>query len=115
MERNHLEKSVSEKENGIDNSRNNNHTIGMKTAISIPNELFEEVDRIARERGSSRSQVFCFAVMEYLEKLRARKLLDDLNEAYKDGELPEEKLLRKKSAEYYRQQIVREDDDDQTG
>ena len=87
----------------------------MKTAISIPDELFIEVDRIARECGSSRSQVFCLAVKEYLEKFRARKLLEDLNEAYKDKELPEEELLRKKSADYYRQKIVRGDNDGQTG
>jgi len=87
----------------------------MKTAISIPDDLFKDVDRIARESNSSRSQIFCTAVKEYLEKLRVRKLLEDLNEAYKDVESDEEKLLRKKSTEYYRQKIVRKGDDDQTG
>jgi metal-responsive CopG/Arc/MetJ family transcriptional regulator len=91
---------------GVDKGRNIFHTKSMKTAISIPDELFEEVDRIARESGSSRSQVFCLAVKEYLEKLRARKLLEDLNTAYKGEELAEEKLLRKKSVEYYQKKIL---------
>ena len=96
-------------------SINTNHTIGMKTAISIPDELFREVDRLARETHSSRSQIFCLAVREYLEKLRACKLLEDLNEAYKDVESDDDKLLRKKSVEYYHKKIVRKGSDDQTG
>jgi len=80
----------------------------MKTAISIPDDLFKEVDRVARESHSSRSQIFCKAVTEYLEKLRARKLLEKLNETYKDREDADEKRLRKKSVEYYRQKIARE-------
>jgi len=87
----------------------------MKTAISIPDDLFKEVDRIALESHSSRSQIFCIAVNEYLEKLRANKLLEDLNKAYKNGELPEEKLLRKKSAEYHHKKILGMSSDDQTG
>jgi len=87
----------------------------MKTAISIPDELFKEVDKIAHECHSSRSHIFCEAVKEYLGKLRARKLLEDLNEAYKDVEVADEKHLQKKSVEYYRRKIVRESGDDQTG
>lgn len=110
-----LLKSSSSINRGIDNSIKIFNTVGMKTAISIPDELFEEVDKIARESGSSRSKIFCLAVEEYLEKLRARKLLEELNTAYKDEELAEEKLLRKKSAEYYHQKIVREGDGDKAG
>ena len=80
----------------------------MKTAISIHDDLFKEVDRVARESHSSRSQIFCQAVTEYLEKLRAQKLFEKLNEAYKDGEDAYENRLRKKSREYYRRKIVRE-------
>lgn len=100
---------------GIDKGIKKSNTISMKTAISIPDDLFKEVDRIARESRSSRSQIFCLAVKEYLEKLRARKLLEDLDEAYKDVEFDDEKQLRKKSVEYFRQKIVSEGDDDQAG
>jgi len=84
----------------------------MKTAISIPDDLFNEVDRVARESHSSRSQIFCQAVTEYLEKHRARKLFEKLNKAYKDREDADEKRLRKKSRDYYRREITRENSGD---
>ena len=100
---------------GIDNSINNSHTYCMKTAISIPDHIFEEVDKLAQENKTSRSQIFCAAVEEYLIKIKACKLLDALNSVYADEETFEEKLLRKKSMEYFRSKIVKNKNDDQTG
>lgn len=91
------------------------HTIGMKTAISIPDDIFEEVNKIARESNHSRSHVICLAVKQYLEKKRAQKLLTDLNKAYAGEETPDEVLLRKESKEYYIRNIIEKDDDDQAG
>jgi metal-responsive CopG/Arc/MetJ family transcriptional regulator len=34
----------------------------MKTAVSIPDEVFEEADRLARRMKKSRSQLFANAV-----------------------------------------------------
>jgi metal-responsive CopG/Arc/MetJ family transcriptional regulator len=93
-------------EKGIDNGINNNHTICMKTAISIPDHIFEEVDKLAKENKTSRSQIFCAAVEEYLKKKKARKLLEVLNSAYADEETPEEKLLRAKTKEYYERKVL---------
>lgn len=41
------------------------YTNGMKTAISLPDELFEKVDRIAQRKGKSRSEVYREALTEY--------------------------------------------------
>lgn len=49
----------------------------MKTAVSIPDELFEEADRLARTTRKSRSQVFSEALREYL----ARHASDEVTEA----------------------------------
>lgn len=68
----------------------------MKTAISIPAEIFKEVEKIAKELHYSRNDVFVIAVREYIEKRRSRKLLDALNEAYSAAELPEEQRVREK-------------------
>ena len=38
----------------------------MKTAISIPDELFRKADELARRLGKSRSQVYQEALAEYL-------------------------------------------------
>jgi metal-responsive CopG/Arc/MetJ family transcriptional regulator len=99
----------------IDNSINNYHTNSMKTAISIPDHIFEEVDKLAKENRTSRSHIFCVAIEEYLKKIKAGKMLDTLNSVYASKETPEEKILRKKSKEYFGNQIVKHKNDDQTG
>lgn len=80
----------------------------MKTAISIPDDLFEAVSRIAKEENVSRSKVLVEAAREYLERRTNQKLLTALNQIYSDDELPEEKELRKRSKKYYRRRILKE-------
>lgn len=40
----------------------------MKTAISVPDELFERADETAHRLGWSRSQLFTTAMVEFLER-----------------------------------------------
>jgi len=49
----------------------------MKTAISIPDELFERAERLAERTQKSRSQLFSDALREYL----ARHAPDEVTEA----------------------------------
>ncbi len=42
------------------------YTLGMKTAVSIPNDLFEGAERLARRTRRSRSRLFSDALREYL-------------------------------------------------
>jgi len=101
---------------GIDKSMKNSHTTCMKTAISIPDHIFWEVDRFARETKSSRSHVFYVAVEEYMKKVKAKKLLEDLNAAYAEEETSEEKEFRAKAIEHFADKVLeKEDHDDQTG
>ncbi len=79
----------------------------MKTAISIPDDLFKEVERLAKEKKTSRSQVFSEAVNLYLKKIKSQKLIEELNSAYAHEETPEEKLIQKKSTDYYKNQILK--------
>ncbi len=74
----------------------------MKTAISIPDDLFKEVEKLAKEKKTSRSQVFSEAVKLYLKKIKSQKLLKELNSAYAHEETSEEKLVQIKSIEYYK-------------
>ena len=53
------------------------YTPGMKTAVSVPDDLFEQVDRLARRAGRSRSEVYSAALREYL----ARHAPDEVTEA----------------------------------
>lgn len=54
----------------------------MKTAISVPDEVFEAADELADELGVSRSELYSTAVAEYLAKHRADDVTDRLNEVY---------------------------------
>lgn len=49
----------------------------MKTAVSIPDVVFEKVERLARRAGRSRSEVFAAALAEYV----ARHAPDEVTEA----------------------------------
>jgi metal-responsive CopG/Arc/MetJ family transcriptional regulator len=55
----------------------------MKTAISIPDDVFELADEVAQELGISRSELYSNAVAEYLAKHRAADVTAKLNEVYR--------------------------------
>ena len=56
----------------------------MKTAISIPDKVFDSADELAQELGISRSELYSTAVAEYLAKHRAADITARLNEVYGD-------------------------------
>jgi len=56
----------------------------MKTAISIPDDLFESADALADELGVSRSELYARAVTEYLAKHRHADVTAKLNIVYAD-------------------------------
>lgn len=53
------------------------HTCGMKTAVSVPDDVFERAERLARREKRSRSDVYSAALREYV----ARHLPDEVAEA----------------------------------
>ena len=52
------------------------YTVGMKTAVSVPDEVFKNAERLARRSKKSRSQLFSDALREYL----ARHAPDEVTE-----------------------------------
>ncbi len=44
------------------------YTLGMKTAISLPDEVFTQAERLAKRRKLSRSERYARAVSEYLSR-----------------------------------------------
>jgi metal-responsive CopG/Arc/MetJ family transcriptional regulator len=54
----------------------------MKTAISIPDRLFNSADALARRLGLSRSRLYSTALAEFLAKHQATKITDRLNAVY---------------------------------
>jgi metal-responsive CopG/Arc/MetJ family transcriptional regulator len=56
----------------------------MKTAISVPDDVFESADELAKQLGISRSELYSTAVAEYLAKFRSEDITARLNEVYAD-------------------------------
>jgi mRNA-degrading endonuclease RelE of RelBE toxin-antitoxin system len=77
----------------------------MKVAISIPDDVFKEIDRIAKEQKTSRSRVFVSAAREYIGKREARRIVDKLDEVYSRPDSPDETARRKAMGEYQRKRI----------
>ena len=53
----------------------------MKTAVSIPDELFGKAEEFARKSGKSRSQVYREALSEYLLRRDAHLVTRAMDEA----------------------------------
>jgi metal-responsive CopG/Arc/MetJ family transcriptional regulator len=51
----------------------------MKTAISIPDEVFKKAEKLARRLGISRSQLYSQAVEKYVNKHRPEAITDAMN------------------------------------
>jgi len=56
----------------------------MKTAVSIPDELFHRADELARALGKSRSQVYREALAEYVLRRDPESLTGELNQVLAD-------------------------------
>ena len=54
----------------------------MKTAISIPDDVFAGAERLAKRTKKSRSQLFSDAVREYLARHTAEEVTEAMNRVY---------------------------------
>lgn len=57
----------------------------MKTAISIPDEIFEQAERLAQTRGWSRSELYANAVYAFVNSERFSGVRETLDSVYGDG------------------------------
>ncbi len=53
----------------------------MKTAISLPDDTYEQATRQAAELGISRSEFFARAARSYLDALASHSITQQINEA----------------------------------
>jgi metal-responsive CopG/Arc/MetJ family transcriptional regulator len=56
----------------------------VKTAISLPEPLFQRAETVAHELRISRSQLVAKAVDEFLKKYERQALIEAINRAYVD-------------------------------
>lgn len=54
----------------------------MKVAVSVPDQIFEAAERLAKQRRVPRSQIFAEALAAYVESRSAETITSELNEVY---------------------------------
>ena len=77
----------------------------VKTAISIPQPLFEQVEALTREMPISRSRLFVLAVEDFMHHYENERLLERLNAAYTDAPEPDERALLRRMRRQHRQMV----------
>lgn len=66
-----------------DESRHDwSHTTLMKTAVSLPDPLFEAAERLAERLGVSRSELYAAALESYLRSHQGEEITAALNRVY---------------------------------
>jgi metal-responsive CopG/Arc/MetJ family transcriptional regulator len=54
----------------------------MKTAVSLPDEIFRQAEATAKKLRISRSKLYATALSEYLDRKRSTSITERLNEVY---------------------------------
>ena len=60
------------------------YTAGMKTAISLPDDLFEAGERHRKRHRKSRSQLYAEALSEYLSRHAPDEVTEAMNEVLQE-------------------------------
>ena len=61
------------------------YTDNVKTAISLPDDTYDQATRRAAELGISRSEFFARAARSYLNQLAAQSLTEQIDEALRNA------------------------------
>lgn len=65
----------------------------MKTAISVPDEVFEAAERAAKKLGVSRSEFYSNAVRDFIERYGREGITQSLDNVYASSESGVDKAL----------------------
>lgn len=77
---------------------NSGYTNGVKTAISIPDPLFEAAEALAKRLGLTRSGLYSTAVAEFVEAHRGSQVQEALDAVYEVEESQVDSLLTEAQA-----------------
>jgi metal-responsive CopG/Arc/MetJ family transcriptional regulator len=77
----------------------------VKTAISIDESLFEQVNKVADALNVSRSRLFVLAVEEFIQRYENQQLLEEINQAYDDLPTAEEEQLQQGMRRHHRKLV----------
>lgn len=69
------------------------YTIGVKTAISIPDDVYQEAEITARHLGLGRSQLYTRAIKEFIERHDKERITKKLDTLYSAEGIREDQAL----------------------
>ena len=81
----------------------------MKTAISVPDLLYESIDEFIQATGISRSEFFQRAARMYLKRVSARAVAENLDRVYGEPEDPGDVAFRRSALSHLRDLLEDED------
>lgn len=74
------------------------HTLGMKVAVSIPDEVFEETESLAKKLKASRSEIYSRALAEFLGRHVPERLTELMDRAVESLGVEEPDVFRARAA-----------------
>jgi metal-responsive CopG/Arc/MetJ family transcriptional regulator len=75
----------------------------MKTAVSLPDELFRKAEIAAKKLNISRSQFYAQALTSFLGQNSSESITEQLNQVYSDVQAEVDSALRKTQIDLLRQ------------
>ena len=69
------------------------HTKSMKTAVSIPDDVFKGADRLARRTKKSRSRLFSDALREYVARHSSEDITEAMDRACAELQGPQDEFV----------------------
>lgn len=66
----------------------------MKTAISLPKDVFDKAERLAKKVRKSRSQLYCEAIREYVARHSPDELTEALDRVIGENGHPDERFVK---------------------
>jgi predicted transcriptional regulator len=76
----------------------------MKTAVSIPDDLFERAEELAEYRGVSRSDLYTAALRQYVDRERGDWVTSQINEVCDEMDSETDKFVEEAARRTLREQ-----------
>ncbi len=74
------------------------YDLGMKIALSIPDDLFASAEALAKRLGVSRSRMYASALQDFVAKHKSKSVTDRLNAVYASRDSTLDETLRQMQA-----------------
>lgn len=78
------------------------YTFGMKIAVSIPDDVFENAERLASRLNSSRSQLYARALAEFVARHDENQITSAMNQVIEQIDSEKDEFLKEAAKQSFR-------------